>query len=46
MQITARLYVRDQVAWINRRGVALDPSVPRPDYIFPDLASLLSLVET
>lgn len=34
------------VAWINRRGVALDPSVPRPDYVFPDVASLLSLVET
>jgi 2-haloacid dehalogenase len=34
------------VAWINRRGVALDPSVPRPDYVFPDLASLLALVET
>jgi 2-haloacid dehalogenase len=34
------------VAWINRRGVALDPSVPRPDYVFPDLASLLSLIRT
>jgi 2-haloacid dehalogenase len=34
------------VAWINRRGVALDPRVPRPDYVFPDLASLLSLIET
>jgi 2-haloacid dehalogenase len=34
------------VAWINRRGVALDPSVPRPDYVFPDLASLLVLVKT
>jgi 2-haloacid dehalogenase len=33
------------VAWINRRGVALDPSVPRPDYMFPDVASLISLVE-
>ena len=32
------------VAWINRRGVALDPTVPRPDHVFPDLASLLSLV--
>ncbi|MBV8754141.1 MAG: HAD hydrolase-like protein [Hyphomicrobiales bacterium] len=30
------------VAWINRRGVALDPSVPKPDHTFPDLASLLS----
>jgi 2-haloacid dehalogenase len=35
-----------KVAWINRRGVALDPSVPCPDHVFPDLASLMSLVET
>ncbi|HEV2958104.1 MAG TPA: HAD family hydrolase [Xanthobacteraceae bacterium] len=34
------------VAWINRRNLALDPSVPRPDYELPDLASLLSLVES
>jgi 2-haloacid dehalogenase len=34
------------VAWINRRGVSLDPAVPRPDYVFADVASLLSLVET
>jgi 2-haloacid dehalogenase len=33
------------VAWINRRGVSLDPSVPRPDYQLQDVASLLSLVE-
>ena len=33
------------VAWINQRGVALDPSVPKPDYAFPDLASLLPLVK-
>jgi 2-haloacid dehalogenase len=33
------------IAWINRRGVALDPSVPRPDYIFPDIQSLHGLVE-
>ena len=32
------------VAWINRRSLALDPSVPRPDYVFPDVASLLPLV--
>ncbi len=31
------------VAWINRRGIALDPSVPKPDYILPDIASLLPL---
>jgi 2-haloacid dehalogenase len=34
------------VAWINRRGVALHPSVPKPDYTFPDLKSLLGLVQT
>jgi 2-haloacid dehalogenase len=34
------------VAWINRRNVALDPSVPKPDHVFPDLASLLSFVES
>jgi 2-haloacid dehalogenase len=34
------------VAWVNRRSVTLDPSVPRPDYVFPDLASLLPFVET
>jgi len=33
------------VAWINRRHVALDASVPRPDYTFPDVQSLLGLVE-
>jgi 2-haloalkanoic acid dehalogenase type II len=32
------------VAWINRRGVALDSGVPRPDYLFADVASLLPLV--
>jgi 2-haloalkanoic acid dehalogenase type II len=31
------------VAWINRRGVALDPAVPRPDYELADVASLLPL---
>lgn len=33
------------VAWINRRGLALDPRVPRPDYVFSDLKSLLSLID-
>jgi 2-haloalkanoic acid dehalogenase type II len=33
------------IAWINRRGVTLDPAVPRPDYILSDAAGLLSLVE-
>lgn len=32
------------IAWINRRGVALDNSVPKPDYVFGDIASLLTLV--
>jgi 2-haloacid dehalogenase len=31
------------VAWINRRGVALDLAVPRPDYELADVASLLPL---
>lgn len=34
------------IAWINRRGIELSPKVPRPDYVFPDIASLLSLVQT
>lgn len=33
------------VAWINRRGVALHPSVPKPDFVFPDVAPLLGLVD-
>jgi 2-haloacid dehalogenase len=32
------------VVWINRRRVALDPGVPRPDYELADVASLLPLV--
>jgi 2-haloalkanoic acid dehalogenase type II len=32
------------VAWINRRGVALSPEVPRPDFQYPDIQSLVSLV--
>jgi 2-haloacid dehalogenase len=32
------------IAWINRRGVALDPAVPRPDVILEDVASLLPLI--
>jgi 2-haloacid dehalogenase len=32
------------VAWINRRDVALHPSVPPPDYELADLASVLDLV--
>jgi len=33
------------IAWINRRDVPLDPSVPRPDYVFKDVQSLTGLVE-
>jgi 2-haloacid dehalogenase len=32
------------VAWINRRGVSLDPSVPRPDFVFADIKSLRALL--
>lgn len=32
------------IAWINRRGIALHDSVPRPDYVFPDVGSLLPLL--
>jgi len=34
------------IAWINRRGVDLHASVPKPDFQLPDVASLLALVET
>ena len=33
------------VAWINRRHVALDDSVPRPDFILHDIQSLTGVVE-
>jgi FMN phosphatase YigB (HAD superfamily) len=33
------------IAWINRRGVDLHPSVPRPDFIFADIASLIPLLD-
>ena len=33
------------IAWINRRQIALDDSVPRPDFILPDIHSLSGLVE-
>jgi len=32
------------IAWINRRGLALRPTVPSPDFVFPDLASLVPLL--
>jgi 2-haloacid dehalogenase len=33
------------IAWINRRRIPLHDSVPRPDFTFDDIASLLGLVE-
>lgn len=33
------------IAWINRRNVELDTSVPRPDFIFSDIQSLNRVVE-
>jgi 2-haloacid dehalogenase len=33
------------IAWINRRQIALDGSVPRPDHMFPDVQSLSEIVE-
>ena len=32
------------VAWINRRGIALSPNVPKPDFTLPDIQGLLTLV--
>ena len=32
------------IAWINRRQIALDASVPRPDFVFPDIQSLRDVV--
>jgi 2-haloacid dehalogenase len=33
------------IAWINRRQIPLDDSVPRPDFILPDIQSLHSILE-
>jgi 2-haloacid dehalogenase len=33
------------IAWINRRNVHLSPSVPKPDFTFADIASLVPLIE-
>jgi 2-haloacid dehalogenase len=33
------------IAWINRRNVTLHPTVPNPDFVFSDIASLLGVVE-
>jgi 2-haloacid dehalogenase len=35
-----------RIAWINRRGVALDPKVPAPDMIYSDIAALVPLIES
>jgi 2-haloacid dehalogenase len=32
------------VAWINRRGLDLDPSVPSPDLVLPRLQPLCALL--
>ena len=34
------------VAWINRRNLVLHSSVPKPDYVFSDIASLIPLLES
>jgi 2-haloacid dehalogenase len=33
------------IAWINRRQIALDASVPRPDFVLPDIQSLSRVVD-
>ncbi|MBI1775987.1 MAG: HAD hydrolase-like protein [Proteobacteria bacterium] len=33
-----------RIAWINRRGVELHRSVPRPDFVLEDIAGLLPLL--
>ena len=32
------------VAWVNRRGVALNYKLPQPDFTLPDIASVARLV--
>jgi len=32
------------IAWINRRGIALSDDVPRPDFVFRDIASVAELI--
>ena len=32
------------IAWINRRGLDLDPSVPPPDLVLPGLQPLCGLL--
>jgi 2-haloacid dehalogenase len=33
------------IAWINRRQIDLDAAVPAPDFVLPDVQSLLQLVD-
>ncbi len=33
------------MAWINRRAIDLSPKVPKPDYTFPDIKSLIALLD-
>ena len=32
------------IAWINRRGVELHASVPKPDFVLADIAALIPLL--
>lgn len=32
------------ICWINRRGIALSDKVPKPDYVFPDIASMAAML--
>ena len=32
------------IAWVNRRDLKLHPSVPAPDFVLPDIASLIALL--
>jgi 2-haloacid dehalogenase len=32
------------IAWINRRGIALDPTVPKPDFVFAGISDICDIV--
>jgi len=32
------------ICWINRRGIELSSRVPKPDYVFPDIASVAAML--
>jgi len=34
------------IAWINRRGIGLHASVPKPDYELANVAAVLGLVKS